>query len=408
MYGHVTGTVAGAKASPILTLLLMWFVGVNLRTVILGVPPTLPTLHQALGLSYSATGLLSSLPVLLMAIGAIPGAFLISRVGPRAAVSIGLGLVAVGAALRGAIPAAAALFAFTVVLGLGVAFTQPALPGLTQAWFPRNIGRAVAIYSNGLLIGEVVAASITLPFLLAPFGWQVGLAAWALPAALVLVLWLAFAPPAGRDRSTPISWVPDWRSGSMLRIGLLMGSASLIYYGTNTWVPDTLDARHAHALIAPSLATLNGMQLAGSALLAIFGRRVLGRRWPYLLAATGSLVGLGGYILTPPWLAPYWAGIIGAMSALAFILTLGLPALLDPAEVARTSGFMFAIGYGTAFVGPALGGIIWDLSGRANHGYGLALLPMLLAGVAMFALGATLPAFVREGRGHRAASATAT
>jgi len=52
--------------------------------VILSVPPALPALHQALGLSYSAGGLLTSLPVLIMAAGAIPGAYLVSRVGARA------------------------------------------------------------------------------------------------------------------------------------------------------------------------------------------------------------------------------------------------------------------------------------------------------------------------------------
>ena len=43
------------------TLLLLWLVGINLRTVILGVPPTLPSLHRTLALSYSAGGLLTSL-----------------------------------------------------------------------------------------------------------------------------------------------------------------------------------------------------------------------------------------------------------------------------------------------------------------------------------------------------------
>src|SRR2546430_14960234 len=68
-----------------LTLLLLWLVGVNLRTVILGVPPTLPALHQALRLSYSAAGLLTSLPIFLMAAGAVPRAHPVSRVWARRA-----------------------------------------------------------------------------------------------------------------------------------------------------------------------------------------------------------------------------------------------------------------------------------------------------------------------------------
>src|SRR5947207_10010316 len=333
---------------------MFWLVGINLRTVILGVPPTLPTLHQALSLSYSAAGLLTSLPALLMALGAIPGAYLVSRVGARRAVAVGLALVALGAALRGALPSALSLFAFTVVLGLGIAVAQPAMPSLAQAWFPLRMGRAIAIYSNGLLVGEVIAASITLPLLLAPFGWQVALAAWAAPAAIVLAFWLIVTPASEGAGATAGAWLPDWRSRQMLRVGLLMGGASLVYFGMNSWVPDTLDARHAHTLIPLTLGALNAMQLPVSFWLALRGDAMLGRRWPYVLAGVGSLVGVGGYALAPAGSAPLWAGLAGAAASLAFILNLGLPALFAPSAVARTSGFIFTVGSGAAFFGPAL------------------------------------------------------
>jgi CP family cyanate transporter-like MFS transporter len=375
-------------------------VGVNLRTVILGVPPTLPALHHALSLSYSAAGLLTSLPVLLMAVGAIPGAYLVSRVGARRAVAVGLALVAIGAVLRGAFPNAVMLFAFTVVFALGIAVAQPAMPSLAQAWFPKRIGRAIAIYSNGLLVGEVIAASITLPFLLVPFGWQFALAVWAAPAAIVLALWLIVTPASEAAVATAGAWLPDWRSGRMLRVGLLMGGASLVYFGMNSWIPDTLDARHAHALIPLTLGALNAMQLPVSFWLTLRGDTMLGRRWPYVLAGVGSLVGVLGYALAPAGSAPFWAGIAGAGSSLAFILNLGLPALFSPSEVARTSGFMFTIGYGAAFFGPALGGFAWDWSGH----FRFALLPMLIGSLAMLAFGATLPGMRINAAGRPAES----
>jgi CP family cyanate transporter-like MFS transporter len=373
---------------PGLTLVLLWLVGINLRTVILGVPPTLPALHQTLKLSYSAAGLLTSVPVLLMAAGAIPGAYLVSRVGARRAVAVGLALVALGAALRGALPSTVLLFLFTAVLALGIAVAQPAMPSLAQAWFPRRIGRAIAVYSNGLLVGEVIAASITLPLLLTPFGWQVALAAWALPVAIVLALWLIITPASEGAVATAGAWLPDWRSGRMLRVGLLMGGASLVYFGMNSWIPDTLDARHAHNLIPLTLGALNAMQLPVSLWLTLRGDAMLGRRWPYVVAGVGSVVGVAGYALAPVGTAPLWAGLAGATSSLAFILNLGLPALFSPSEVARTSGFMFTVGYGAAFFGPALGGIAWDWSGH----FRFALLPMLVGALAMLAFGATLPA----------------
>ena len=352
----------------------------------------MPALHQALGLSYSAAGLLTSLPVFLMAAGAIPGAYLVSRVGARRAVAVGLALVALGAALRGALPSPLMLFGLTVVLALGIAVAQPAMPSLAQAWFPTRVGRAIAIYSNGLLVGEVIAASITLPLLLAPFGWQVALAAWAAPAAIVLALWLIVTPTSEGTAPTAGAWLPDWGSGRMLRVGLLMGGASLVYFGMNSWIPDTLDARQAHDSIPLTLGALNAMQLPISLWLSFRGDTMLGRRWPYVVAGIGSTLAVAGYALAPASTAPFWAGMAGAASSLAFILNLGLPALLSPSEVARTSGFMFTVGYGAAFFGPALGGFAWDWSGH----FRFALLPMLVGAFAMLAFGATLPGVRRQ------------
>jgi len=382
-------------------LVLLWLVGINLRTVILSVPPALPALHHTLRLSYSAGGLLTSMPVLIMAAGSIPGAYLVSRVGARQAVTYGLVLVAAGAALRGAFPNAAALFIFTVVLSLGIAVSQPAVPSLVQSWLPGRIGRGIAIYTNGLFVGEVIAATITLPFLISPLGWQGALAVWAVPAGVGLGLWLAFTPATKASGQTGAPWFPQWRSGPVLRIGLLMGTASIVYYGMNSWIPDTLDARHAHNLIPLTLGVLNAMQLPVSLVLALAGDALVGRRWPFLVAALAAVVGVSGYILAPVETAPLWAGLAGAGSSSAFILNLGLPALMAPSEVARTTGLILTLGYGAAFFGPALGGFAWDWSGQ----FRFALLPMALGALAMIGLGATLPRLSVSARARPAASA---
>jgi cyanate permease len=129
------------------------------------------------------------------------------------------------------------------------------------------------------------------------------------------------------------------------------------------------------------------MQLPVSFWLAWRGDTLLGRRWPYVLAGVGSIVGVTGYALAPAASAPVWAGLAGAAASLAFILNLGVAALFSPSDVARTSGLMFTIGYGAAFFGPALGGFAWDWTGQ----FRFALLPMLVGALAMLAFGATFP-----------------
>src|SRR5258706_11903515 len=114
-------------------LLLLWLAGVDLRLTLLAVPPLIPNIHRELNLDEKAVGALVSLPVVLFALAAVPGALLITKLGIRRAVGIGLGLVAVFGALRGFGPSAPVLFGATFLMGIGVAGrpppVSPPLPG---------------------------------------------------------------------------------------------------------------------------------------------------------------------------------------------------------------------------------------------------------------------------------------
>ena len=52
------------------------------------------------------------------------------------------------------------------VTAFGVAVMQPTLPPLVRAWAPQRIGFATAVYTNGLLIGEILPAALTIPVVL--------------------------------------------------------------------------------------------------------------------------------------------------------------------------------------------------------------------------------------------------
>jgi CP family cyanate transporter-like MFS transporter len=80
----------------IIVCALLTLVGINLRTVILAVPPVLPLIQHDLGLSYTATGLLTALPVLVLGCVAWPSGLLAERIGPRSCVTLGLALLAAG------------------------------------------------------------------------------------------------------------------------------------------------------------------------------------------------------------------------------------------------------------------------------------------------------------------------
>ena len=102
------GTLVDNQTAPsagrsLLALSLLWLSGASLRFTVLAVPPVVPLLHADLHLSETGIGWLASLPPMLFAIAAVPGAMLIARFGIVPALIMGLLLNALGGALRGAV-----------------------------------------------------------------------------------------------------------------------------------------------------------------------------------------------------------------------------------------------------------------------------------------------------------------
>ena len=366
-------------------LLLLWLAGIDLRLTILAVPPLLPLIHRDLALDEKAVAALTGLPVLLFGIMAVPGSLLIARIGARRALILGLLTVAVASALRGVGPSVALLFAMTFVMGAGVSVMQPALPSLVSQWFAGAAPLATAVYANGLLIGEALAAGLTLPLVLplADGSWERSFVLWAGPVCVTAALIIAASGDGGPAivRARP-RWWPDWRDPQVWRLGLLQGGGSLIYFGCNAFIPDFLHASERAALVNAALTALNVGQLPASLVILLFAPRLAGRRAPFFVAAFLSLLGVGALLLPVESAIVAGAALIGFCSAFLLILTLALPPLLAlPEEVHRLSAGMLAVGYTLAFLLPFLGGALWDATGLPAT----AFLPAGAGAVVVFA-----------------------
>ncbi|HEY2599817.1 MAG TPA: MFS transporter [Candidatus Dormibacteraeota bacterium] len=364
----------------VIRLLLLWLGGIDMRLTLLAVPPLIPLIHRDLHLDEKAIGALVSLPVLLLALASVPGALLIAKLGLRGALITGLGLVAVFGALRGAASSPAILFSATFLMGLGVAVSQPAFPSLVREWFPRRIAIATAVYSNGILIGETLAVTLTTPVGVLPIAhgdWHLALALWSIVVAVSAIA-IALAAPARQRRVVPARWWPSWLEGETLRLGLVIGVASAVYFGANAFIPDYLDQTGRHDLITPTLALLNAGQLLTAPAVAVWSQ--LTGRIGFIGSAALMGVAQVGIVVTPgPWVVG-WALLLGVATALALIITLTLPPRLAAAgDVHRMSAAVFTIQYGIAFVVPLIAGALWDASGRALF----AFIPGVIATVAM-------------------------
>ncbi len=363
------------RAPPLRQLLtslgLLWISGACLRMTVLAVPPLLPLMHRDLGLSETEIGTLAGLPALLFAAAAVPGSLIIARLGARRTLIAGLLVAALASAARGAAGNVAMLFAATIVMGAGIAVMQPALPPIVRAWLPDRIGFATAVYTNGLLLGEILAVGLTLPLVLPLAGgsWRIAIALWGLPILLTALLVGLLGPRRSAVQAGEAvrrRWWPNWRDPRIWQLGFLFGGVNSIYFTTNGFLPEYLTYRGTPEFIGSALTALNFGQLPASLIMLGLTERLLGRPWAYGMAGLLCLASVLGMLLTTgPWVV-FWAGLIGFADAVAFVLILALPPLLSaPDDAHRTAAGMFTISYSCAVAIPIIGGLAWDASGIA-------------------------------------------
>lgn len=381
-------------------LVLLWLAGASLRLTLLAIPPVIPQLHSEFAMSQAAIGALTSLSVLLFAFAAIPASLLVSRMGALRVVTLGLFGTAVGGALRGLAPDVAALFATTFAMGVGIAVMQPALPAVVREWMPADrVALGTATYSNGLLVGEAISASLTIPVVLPVVhgNWRWSLVVWSVP---VLVVALAFLRPAvahhaAARAATSRRWWPDWHDPRTWGVGILAGYASALYYTTNAFLPGLLAARGRPELLNAALSALNWMQFPASFLVMAYSARFTMRRGPFVAAQAVSLAAIAGLITLSGDAIVACAGVVGFSNAFLLVLTLAMPPLMaKPGDVHRLSAAMMLVGYVCAFVVPIAGGAAWD----ATHAPATAFVPLLAFGVLALAVAARVDLARRRGR----------
>src|SRR5438094_3377914 len=163
-----------------------------------------------------------------MGVASIPGALLATRYGARRLVSLcaaGLVIFTVSITLP---PGVFWVFAGSSLLTLSIALAQPPLAVLIRRWFPTAITRASNLFGNGLLMGNVLGASLS-PYISRAIGWRAVFVVWAAVAGVGALLWVRFTP---RDRTA----APPAYLGAVLRdprvwqVAALFTFQNLVYY----------------------------------------------------------------------------------------------------------------------------------------------------------------------------------
>ncbi|MPV38245.1 MFS transporter [Georgenia subflava] len=355
-------------------LVALALVAANLRMGITSVGPVLDQIRAGTGLSGPGAGVLTSLPVLTFAALGATSPWLARRFGVDRVVAAAMALLAVALVLRvlGGVPF---LVTGTVAVCAGIAVANVLLPVVVKTRFPLRIGSVTGVYTAALAGGSALAAGVTAP-LETLGGWRLGLAAWALPAALAVVIWVSATVGGRRGASQPSSRSAQTTvaGGSSRRLWgrprawamiVFFGTQSLLAYAAMGWLPAIyrdagFSTTEAGGLL--SLSILVGVPV--SFLIPSLAARSSHQRW-WALGVTGaSLAGLTGLLLSPAAGGWVWAALIGVGNG-AFPLALAFFSLraATTRDTAWLSSAGQSLGYLLAATGPLGVGFLQAVTG---------------------------------------------
>lgn len=417
-----------APQGAVLMLIALLLVAVNLRLAITSASALLTALTDAGALTAATVVLIPAIPTAVFAVAGLGTAKLAARFGVERIVLVGLIGLTAGLLLRG-VPSPWVIVAGTIVGTGGLAMVNILLPAVVRGHFPHRIGPVTTAYTTLMSLGAALAAALAVPIAAGLQSPALGLAAWALPAAIALLVWLfairgipaaaalapasaAAAPPAGQVAGQAagrvagqVAAATDAKRSRSVREPLPHGTwflagyfalQALLSYVVMGWLPSIaqdagLPAERAGMLLGISMA----IGVVGTVLVMVLGRTPAGMRLGFGIVGVSNLVALGGLLFAPAALPEVWAALFG-LGMCAFPLVLALIAGFgrDAQESARVSGLVQSVGYSVATLGPLGAGAARQLLGDWNA----VIIALAVCTVAQFVIGVLVTRVVERRR----------
>jgi CP family cyanate transporter-like MFS transporter len=386
-----TSTSASRRGLPLVATAIV-LTGLNLRTAVNSVGPVLQEIEHGLGVSSTAAGVITTLPVLCFAALGFAGPPLAARFRDGHVLAAALLLMAVGLVGRAAAGSFALFVLGTVAAMTGGALGNVLLPGLVKRYFPGRTGLLVSAYGTAMAIGGTLASGATAAIAarIGEDGWRWALGVWAVPALVAVVPWLAVParPGASAGTHTAVRMRALLRSRLAWSMVLVFGLQAMQAYVIIGWTAQYLRDQGMSAASAGLLVGLNAViAIPVNAIVPPLAVRQRLQR-PLLVGCIccylAGWTGLAAAPLTATWL---WVSLLGlGLGTFAMILTLmGLRAR-TPESTAALSTVTQGGGYLLAAVGPLLVGVLRGTTGGYTGMFVLVYVGVVLLLVAGWAV----------------------
>lgn len=349
-------------------------ISLNLRAALTAVGPLVGRIQADLQIGEATAGILTTLPVLMYAVGAPCTRWIVKKLGAWNTMLAGLALLCVGLVVR-SLGAAGALLGGVILVGLGISALNVLLPALIRVCFPEQIGLMTGFYSTGMSISAALGAGLSIPIAVQMgLGWPFALRIWVVLAVAALLVWLLqrgavptslFSQPeksAEDEKLTPLL-----RSGKAWAVALFMGLQSMLFYVFVAWLSTILQAKGLSEVGAGYLSSVFQLvTIPASFLVPILASRSRNQSrfaqiisGGYVVALVLLCVGRGlPLIILAVALCALCSGSVVSL-AMAFISRRAS----TPGRSIQLSAMAQGIGYAIASVGPYLLGKFFEVYG---------------------------------------------
>lgn len=364
------------------------FIAAALRAPFTSVGPLVTMIQDDLGLSNTVAGAITTLPLLAFAILSPFAPKLARRFGMANVLLLAMVMLAIGILIRSS-SGTGMLFTGTAILGLSIAVCNVLLPGLIKGKFPQKIGLMTGVYSVSMNLCAATASAISVPLASnAGFGWRGTLAIWFMIAALATLFWIPQMRKLDQDSGgkKASSRGNIWRSSLAWKVTIFMGLQSLLYYVFIAWFSVLLGERGMTSTHAGWILSLMQLaQLPFTFFVPLWAGRMKNQRILVVITATLYFIGISGIWLGSSALMVLWAICFGIAGGFAFGLAMMFFSLRTRSthEAAELSGMAQSVGYVLAAMGPALFGLLHDVTGS----WSVPLILLLGASVLLLVVG---------------------
>ncbi|HLQ99010.1 MAG TPA: MFS transporter [Sphingobacterium sp.] len=355
----------------IFLLLGVIFIASNLRAPLTSVGPVVSDITEALSLSNTAAGLITTIP--LLAFGFLSG--LVPRVsqkhGMETVLMFSLFLLMVGLIVR-SLGNVSTLFIGAALVGTAITVGNVLMPAFIKNHFPSRIGVVTGVYSVVMNLIAALAAGFSIRLgEVTQLGWKGSIGIWIILTCITTLIWLPqlYQKPKSQNKThdEKIEKSPTRLYSSRLAwaVTLFMGLQSLLFYCLAAWLPKAVQSWGMSPYESGWILSIVQLaQLPTTFLGAVIASRMKDQKSLSIWIGVLFLIGISGIII---WRTEYiiiCCILIGISGGLAFSLAMLFFALRtqNATQAAHLSGMAQGIGYLIAGAGPPLFGGLYDMT----------------------------------------------